>query len=104
MPTELAKDYTEACRVLGDSPRAAAALARMCLQRLLREYGGVKKAALCDEIEEYAQQDKLPSMLADDLHAIRKVGNTAVHPIKNKCTGEIVSVDSGDAEYLLRTL
>ena len=37
VPVKYAEDYTEACLVLSDSPKASAALSRRCLQHLLRE-------------------------------------------------------------------
>jgi hypothetical protein len=36
VPAPIASDYNEACLVLADSPKASAALARRCLQQLLR--------------------------------------------------------------------
>lgn len=46
----------------------------------------------------------LPSRLADDLHAVRVVGNFGAHPIKSKSTGEIVDVEPGEAEWNLDVL
>src|SRR5207249_2813134 len=46
VPAELASDYTEACLVVSDSPKAAAALGRRCLQHLLRSAAHVKPSDL----------------------------------------------------------
>jgi len=46
----------------------------------------------------------LPSDLAEDLDAIRAIGNFAAHPIKSKNTGQIVDVEPGEAEHLLTVL
>lgn len=37
VPKDLSEDYSEACLVIGDSPKASAALSRRCLQAVLRE-------------------------------------------------------------------
>lgn len=36
--------------------------------------------------------------------AIRTVGNFAAHPIKSKRTGEIVDVEPGKAEWLVKVI
>lgn len=102
VPKGYAEDYTEACLVLADSPKASAALSRRCLQRLLRETGGVKPGNLSDEIDEV--MPKLPSHLAEAVDAIRNIGNFAAHPTKDSNTGEIVEVEPGEAEWSLDVL
>jgi hypothetical protein len=104
VPKEFAQDYTESCLVLADSPKASAALSRRCLQHLLREKAGVKKADLADEIQQVIDSKQLPSHLAESLDAIRNTGNFAAHPIKSKSTGEIVDVEPGEAEWNLDVL
>lgn len=101
VPEAIRNDYTEACLVEGLSKKAAAALARRCLQNMFHDQG-IKKANLEKEIEEAINQ--LPSHLADDVDAIRHVGNFAAHPLKSSNTGEIVDVEPQEAEYLLDTL
>lgn len=97
----IAEDYKEACLVEPYSQKAAAALARRCLQNLLHEQG-VKKRNLDQEIEEAIQN--LPSSLAKSLDAIRTIGNFATHPIKYKQTGKIVSVEPGATAWTLDVL
>jgi hypothetical protein len=63
---------------------------------------GINKGNLEKEIEEAIKH--LPSHLADDVDAIRQVGNFAAHPLKSTNTGEIVEVEPEEAEYLLDTL
>jgi len=101
---EFADDYHEACLVLSDSPKASAALSRRCLQHLLREKGGVKKANLEKEILEILARNNLPSHLAASLDAVRQIGNFAAHPIKSSSTGEIVEVECGEAEWNLEVI
>ena len=52
VPSELAEDYYEACRVLPISAKASAALSRRCLQNFLREVVKVKPDDLATEIKE----------------------------------------------------
>jgi len=101
VPTPIAEDYLEACNVLPESAKASAALSRRCLQNLLVEKGGAKKKDLADQIDEVVNSGTLPSHLADDLHAVRVVGNFGAHPVKSKSTGEIVPVEPGEAEWNL---
>jgi hypothetical protein len=42
--------------------------------------------------------------LADDLDALRTVGNFAAHPMKSTNTGEVVDVEPGEAEWMLDLL
>lgn len=108
VPTEVdlmfSSDYNEACLVLGFSTKASAALSRRCLQNLLREKGGVKKGDLAREIQEVIDSKSLPSYLADNIDAIRNIGNFAAHPQKSTATGEIIDVEPGEAEWLLDVL
>jgi len=104
VPAEFAADYSEACLVLPDSEKASAALSRRRLQYLLREKAGIKKGDLANEIQQVLDSRQLPSHLADDLDAIRNIGNFAAHPLKSTNTGEIVDVEPQEAEWLLNLL
>ncbi len=100
----LIEDYNEASVVLADSPKASAALSRRSLQYVLREKAGVKKSDLSAEIQEVLDSNQLPSDIADNLDAIRNIGNFATHPIKSTSTGEIVDVEPNEAEWNLEVL
>ena len=105
VPSNFANDFSEACLVIGDSEKASAALSRRCFQKLLIEKAGAKeKAKLDSQIEEVLNSGTLPSHLAKAIDGVRVVGNIAVHPIKNTCTGEVIEVEPGEAEWLLDTL
>ncbi len=104
VPAAIAEDYTEACLVLPDSPKASAALSRRCLQNLLRDAAGVKHGDLANEIQQVIDKGALPSNLAEAIDAIRNVGNFAAHPTKSKSTGEIVPVEPHEAEWNLEVL
>lgn len=102
VPDPITADYNEAALVLSDSPKASAALSRRCLQATLREAAGVKGKTLWAEIE--AAESKVPSYLADQLHALREIGNFAAHPAKSEHSGEIIEVEPGEAEWNLDVL
>jgi len=104
VPEEFAADFREACLVISDSPKSSAALSRRCLQHILREKAGVKKADLAKEIEEVISSGKLPSHLSEAIDGIRNIGNFAAHPMKTTATGEILPVEPGEAEWTLDVL
>jgi hypothetical protein len=104
VPPEFAADYLEACLVLPDSEKASAALSRRCLQHLLREQVGVKKDDLAKEIQHVLDSKQLPGHLAEDLDAIRHIGNFAAHPMKATHSGVILDVEPHEAEWLLNLL
>lgn len=100
----LATDYGEACIVLADSAKAAAALGRRCLQNLLRSAGNVKPGNLADEIQQVLDSGKLPSDLQESIDAVRNIGNFAAHPLKSQQSGLILDVELGEAEWTLDVL
>lgn len=97
-------EFDEAASVLDLSPKSSAALSRRCLQRLLREHLKIKKKDLSQEIDELLNTGNLPSYLASAVDAVRNIGNFAAHPLKYTSTGEIVDVESGEAEWTLDVL
>ncbi len=104
VPEAYAEDYVDACLVLGDSPKASAALSRRCLQNILRDVVKVKAGNLFNEIQEFLDDKSPPSHIAEAVDAIRNVGNFAAHPIKSEKTGEILGVGPGEAEWNLDVL
>lgn len=119
LPKEFIDDYHEACLVIGDSPKASAALSRRCLQNILREKANIqifnegagkyedqkiKKGELSEEIQQVIDHSGLPAEIKEGLNVVRVIGNFAAHPIKSKQTGEIVDVEPGEAEWNLDVL
>jgi hypothetical protein len=104
VPDPYKQDYGEASKVLSDSPKASAALSRRCLQAILRDKAGTKSKDLFDQIEEVINSSKVPSHIAEGLHAVRNIGNFASHTIKSTTTGAIVDVEPGEAEWTLDVL
>src|SRR5687768_13486961 len=50
IPQALRDDYYEACLIRELSPKASATLIRRCLQGMIRDFAGISKARLVDEI------------------------------------------------------
>jgi len=104
VPKKYAGDFREAVLVLDLSPTASAALSRRILQNILRDEFGIQHRTLADEIDAFIAQPGIPSYLTEEVDAIRNIGNLAAHPLKNTNTGEIVSVEPGEAEWLIEVL
>ena len=98
------EDYEEAFKVLSASPKASAALSRRLLQMILRDEYNVKKGSLSSEIEAFIKLPGIPTHITDAVDAIRNLGNLAAHPTKDKHTGEIVSVEPGESEWLIEVI
>lgn len=103
VPPHIAEDFHEACAVLGDSPKASAALSRRCLQLVLRENGFAQKD-LAPAIQAVLDAKILPAALADNVDAIRNIGNFAAHPMKDSSTNQILPVEPHEAEWNLDVL
>ncbi|WP_244207013.1 DUF4145 domain-containing protein [Caballeronia pedi] len=103
VPSSIAQDYHEACAVLVDSAKASAALSRRCLQSILRENGFAHKD-LAPAIQALLESKQLPLAIADNVDAIRNIGNFAAHPMKDTNTGEILPVEPQEAEWNLDVL
>ncbi|AOP36638.1 hypothetical protein A0128_20380 [Leptospira tipperaryensis] len=104
IPEQIFKDYTESANVLSISPKASAALSRRCLQNLIQNYAGIKGKSLDDEITQLISTGKLPTYITASIDAIRNIGNFAAHPKKSQQSGEIVEVETGEAEWTLDVL
>ncbi len=97
IPQQLREDYYEACRIRDLSPKAAATLARRCLQGIIRDFWKIKKRRLLDEIA--ALKDKIDYSLWTAIDAVRKVGNIGAHMEED--VNKIVSIDPEEATKLI---
>lgn len=103
IPKDYRDDYLEAHRTLEPSAKASAALSRRALQRLIETEANIKERDLATEIDKLLQTG-LPAELAKNIDAIRNFGNFAAHPITSLQTGDVVDVESGEAEWTLDIL
>ena len=104
VPADLAKYYIQASHVLADSPMASAALSRRCLQHLIRDTIKIADKDLAPAIDKLLALKVLPSHLAEAVDVIRNIGNFAAHPMKSTSSGEILEVETGEAEWNLDVL
>lgn len=97
LPPDIAKDYDEASSILDLSPRGAAALIRLAIQKLCKHLGQPGKN-INDDIKALVA-DGLAERVQKSLDAVRVIGNNAVHP------GKIdLRDDRATAESLFRLL
>ncbi len=78
LPDDIRRDYNEASSILDFSPRGAAALIRLCIQKLCKELGQPGKN-INDDIGALVA-DGLDPRVQKALDAVRVIGNNAVHP------------------------
>jgi len=78
MPKECVPEYEEARNIAAASPRAAAALMRLALQKLMTVLGG-KGKNINEDIGVLVRKG-LPVKVQRELHFCRVVGKNAVHP------------------------
>lgn len=97
IPAQIRKDYEEACSIVDLSPNASATLARRCLQGMIRDFWGITKGTLYDEISAIKDKVTKPQWAAID--ALRKIGNIGAHMEKD--TSLILDIEPNEAKQLL---
>jgi len=100
IPTPILQDYREACLIRDLSPKASATLARRALQGMIRDYWGVSKSRLKDEID--GIKDRLDSLTWEAIGAVRSVGNIGAHMEKD--INLIIDVEPNEANLLIELI
>lgn len=109
IPFVLRDDYYEACSIKDLSPKAAATLARRCLQGMIRDFCGIVRGRLVDEItalQEAVAAGHAPRGVTDEsvqaIDHVRSIGNIGAHMERD--INLIVSVDAGEAQTLIELI
>ena len=100
IPKQLREDYEEACKIVELSPKAAATLARRCLQGIIRDFYKITKNRLVDEINEL--QGKIEPDLWNAIDGLRKVGNIGAHMEKD--VNLMISIDPNETCLLIKLI
>lgn len=90
---DIKKDYNEAASIIEKSPKAAAALIRLAIQKLCKQLGE-SGADLNDDIGRLVKKG-LPVQIQQALDVVRVIGNESVHP------GQINIEDNKEIAYKL---
>jgi hypothetical protein len=100
IPKQILDDYKEACLIKNLSPKASATLSRRCLQGIIRDFWGMTKSRLVDEIE--AIKDKVDPLTWGAIDAVRKIGNIGAHMEKD--INLIIDVEPTEAALLIELI
>lgn len=97
IPVPIQEDYYEACRIRDLSPKASATLARRCLQGMIRDFWGISKPRLKEEID--ALEEQVDPNTWSSIDAVRSVGNIGAHMERD--INVIVDVGPEEAQLLI---
>jgi hypothetical protein len=100
IPQPLLADYREACLIRNLSAKASATLARRCLQGIIRDFWGVSKARLVDEIDEI--HSRIDGVTWEAIDSVRKVGNIGAHMEKD--INLVIDVDPKEAQLMIELI
>lgn len=102
VPPHIYQDYSEACSIVSDSPKASATMSRRCLQGMIRDFWGIEKSNLHLEIKELS--GKVDDEVVDALLAFKSIGNIGAHPDRNSEINLLLEVGDDEAESLLEAI
>ena len=109
VPEPLAEDYKEGWSILDRSPKSSAVLARRCVQGAIRNFCGISKDRLNQEIDELERRYEEGSLgplapyvthdLLEAIESVRKVGNIGAHMEKD--VNKVIPIKHEEAKLLL---
>ncbi|WP_128292459.1 DUF4145 domain-containing protein [Afifella aestuarii] len=109
IPEAIRQDYIEACRICELSPKAAATLSRRCIQGIIRDFTGISKGRLIDEIrtlrsdiETGTAPSGVTTESVDAIDHVRSIGNIGAHMEKDINT--IIDVEPLEARALIELI
>lgn len=97
VPGPIKEDYYEACLIRDLSPKASATLARRCLQGMIRNFHGISKQTLYEEIQ--ALKAIVPIDVWESIDAVREVGNIGAHMKRD--IDVVIEVEPEEAQLLI---
>ena len=97
IPQSIRDDYYEACQIRELSGKASATLSRRCLQGMIRDFWGISRSRLIDEISEL--EGKIDELTWKAIDAVRKIGNIGAH--MEKYVNIIIDVEPAEASLLI---
>ena len=100
IPKAIIADYEESYLIKNLSPKASAALARRCLQGMIRDFWKVNERNLFEEIN--AIQEKVDPQTWEAINAVRSVGNIGAHMEKD--INLIIDVEPNEAEARIKLI
>lgn len=100
VPIAIRQDYKESYAIVQLSPKASATLSRRCLQGMIRDFWGISKSRLIDEID--ALQDKIPATQWRVIDGVRRIGNIGAHMEKD--INSIIDIEPDEANKLLKLI
>lgn len=106
IPLPLREDYAEACLIRDLSAKASATLTRRCLQGMIRDFAGIARGTLDQEIkalrsavEDGSADRSITIETVEAIDHVRGVGNIGAHMEKD--IDLIIPVDPGEAQALI---
>ena len=109
IPAQLREDYLEACLIRDLSPKASATLCRRCLQGMIRDFAGISRSSLQQEINELnrlATENQAPKGVSEEsidaIDQVRKIGNIGAHFERD--INVIVDVEPSEAQVLIELI
>ncbi|MGD8860553.1 MAG: DUF4145 domain-containing protein [Myxococcales bacterium] len=100
VPESIAEEFAQAGQIVKIAPAAAGALARRCLQALVRDFWNVKKTFLADELD--AIKDRIDPETWEAIDSVRNTGNIGKH--FEKGANVIIEVEPEEPEMLLKLI